>query len=298
MTAPTPECRFLCASKYAYAISAPGLLPEFGPYDAGAGLGSVVGFATGSSRIDAALVGTSSTDGVVLAFRGTLPPGGSPDKKQVLKDWLNDCEVALVVGNQLPGRVHHGFVGALDALWNDVASEVERQLKASAVKRLCVTGHSKGGAMAHLAAARFAVSGIVHGTDITVRTFEGAHPGDQAFADSYERQVVDVVRFEYADDLVPHVPPSLLFRQLFKTEEVFERLIEIDNSVDYAPAGVLRFIDWSGAIQSASTLLSAKRLAHLAEKLATGAFDEIVHDHSIDCGSGAMKAVCPVGVCP
>jgi len=100
-----------------------------------------------------------------LSFRGTLPPS-SPDKKQTLKDWLNDLEVALVVGDHLPGRVHHGFVGALDALWDGVLKLVTDQLATSMVKRLNITGHSKGGAVAHLAAARFAVSGVVHGSAI------------------------------------------------------------------------------------------------------------------------------------
>jgi len=299
MTASTLEGRLLCASKLAYAIAETGAVPAFGPYDAGAGLiAPVAGFANGSSRIDAALVGTSSTDGVVLSFRGTLPPS-SPDKRQTLEDWLNDLEIALVVGDQLPGRVHHGFVGALDTLWDDVLSQVVSQLAASSVKRLNITGHSKGGAVAHLAAARFAGSGIVHGSNIVVRTFEGAHPGDQTFADSYQRLVPDAVRYEYADDLVPHVPASLLVRRLFESEEIFGHLMAIDNSVDYAPAGVLRFVDWNGAIQVASTRLRTKRLAHLAEKLATppGGFADIVRDHSIDCGSGVMRAICPSGVC-
>ena len=251
MTAATLDGRLLCASKFSYAILTTGQVPALSPYDEGAGpLPGVTGFATGSSRIDAALVGTSRNDGVVLAFRGTLPPGGSRDPKQVLKDWLNDVEIALVVGNQLPGRVHHGFLGAVDALWTEMSAEVARQLVASTVKRLCITGHSKGGAVAHLAAARFAVSGIVHGSDIVVRTFEGAHPGDQAFADSYARLVPDVIRYEYADDLVPHLPPSLVVRHLFQSEALFAPLMAIDNNVDYAPAGTLKFIDWSGRSQT------------------------------------------------
>ena len=296
MTAASLDGRLVCASKYAYAIATTGPVPSLAPYDGGAALTSVTGFATGSSRIDAALVGTSATDGVVLAFRGTLPPG-SQDHKQTLKDWLNDLEVALVVGAGLPGRVHHGFLGTLDALWTDVSAEVARQLAASPVKRLAITGHSKGGAVAHLAAARFAVSGIVHGTDITVRSYEGAHAGDQAFADSYGRLVPDVVRYEHADDLVPHVPPSLLVRHLFQTSEIFASLMAIDNSVDYAPVGTLKFINWSGGFDSASPLLSTKRLFHLAQKISAGAFADIVVDHSIDCGSGVMSALNPTGVC-
>ena len=264
MTAPTIDGQLICASKLAYAVPVTGDVPPYPPYDVGAGLrGPVKCFATGSSRVDAALVGTGNL-GVVVAFRGTLPPT-SPDREQTLKDWMFDLEVALVQGDKLPGRVHHGFLNALDALWPDVWGAVKDQLAKADTKQLFITGHSKGGAVAHLAAARFAASNVVHGSDITVRTFEGAHPGDQAFADAYARLVRDVIRYEYADDLVPHVPPSIMFRHLFKGEEFFEPLMAIDDKVDYAPVGKLQFIDWDGMVQNASTLLCAERLAHLAK---------------------------------
>ena len=296
MAAPTIDGRMICASEWAYAVSEPGPVVALEPYFSGCGLqGQIVGFATGSSRIDAALVGTGP-DGVVLAFRGTLPPA-SPDHEQTLKDWLNDLEIALVAGDKLPGLVHHGFLGALDALWPDVAAAVAEQMASSPVKHLFITGHSKGGAVAHLAAARFALSSAVHGTDITVRTFEGAHPGDASFADGYLRLVSDVVRYEFQDDLVPHVPPSIMFRQLFAGEPFFAPLMAVDERVDYAPAGELRFIDWSGQIRGASTVLSTERLFHLSQAMATGAFARIVGDHAIDCSSGTFGAVCPSLAC-
>jgi hypothetical protein len=85
MAAPTVDGRMICASKWAYAVSVPGPVGALEPYFSGSGLqGQIVGFTTGSSRIDAALVGTGP-DWVVLAFRGTLPPT-SPDHEQTLKD--------------------------------------------------------------------------------------------------------------------------------------------------------------------------------------------------------------------
>jgi len=77
MPAPTLEGRLICASKWSYAITDSGPVPAIGPYDNGSALAGAIAFATGSSRIDAAIVGTGP-DGVVLAFRGTLPPT-SPD---------------------------------------------------------------------------------------------------------------------------------------------------------------------------------------------------------------------------
>jgi hypothetical protein len=296
MVAVDVDGRMICASMLAYAVSKTGQPEPVQPYFSGCGLpGPIAGFATGSSRIDAALVGTGP-DGVVLAFRGTLPPS-SPDHEQTLKDWLNDLEVGLVPGDKLPGFVHHGFLGALDALWPDISGAVAEQMKSSKVKHLNITGHSKGGAVAHLAAARFALSSVVHGTDITVRTFEGAHPGDASFASGYLRLVPDVLRYEFQDDLVPHVPPSLMFRHLFAQEEFFAPLMAADARVDYAPAGELRFIDWDGKICSETTVLRTRRLFHLSELLATAGFAKIVGDHSIDCASGSMKAICPSLAC-
>jgi hypothetical protein len=233
---------------------------------------------------------------VVLAFRGTLPPD-SPNLQQTLDDWLHDLEAVLVVGDGLPGAVHQGFLGALDALWPQVSAEVGRQMAVAPVKRLCITGHSKGGAVAHLAAARFAPSAAVHGADISVRTFEGAHPGNQSFADGYQRLVQDVIRYEFQDDLVPHLPPSIVVRRLFKAEPFFKPLMAIDANVDYAPAGRLQFIDWSGQLRDDSTLLGTERFFRLAGKMAAFDFATVVEDHAIACGSGCMKALCPVGVC-
>jgi hypothetical protein len=287
--------RMICASNWAYAILNAGAMPALAPFDVTCALAgpTVSGFATGSSRIDAAFIGTGP-DGVVLAFRGTLPPR-SPDHKQTLEDWLNDLEAVLVVGDKLPGRVHHGFLEALDALWPNVSEAVAQQMAASPLKHLTITGHSKGGAMAHLAAARFALSTVVHGSDITVRTFEGAHPGDQTFADGYQRLVPDAIRYEFQDDLVPHMPPSIMVRHLFKAEPFFKPLMAIDSGVDYAPAGRLQFIDWSGNVQAQSTVLSTERLFRLSKKLATLDFETIVSDHSIGITSGCLKAVWPAG---
>jgi Lipase (class 3) len=288
------DVRMICASNWAYAVLVGGEVPPLVPFEVESALAKpVVGFATGSSRIDAAFIG-SGPDGVVLSFRGTLPPS-SPDHMQTLQDWLSDLEAVLVVGDKLPGRVHQGFLGALDALWPDVSTAVAQRMAESPVKHLTITGHSKGGAMAHLAAARFALSSIVHGSDITVRTFEGAHSGDQAFADGYQRLVPDAIRYEYQDDLVPHLPPSIMVRQLFKAEPFFKPLMAIDSGVDYAPAGRLQFIDWNGDIREQSTMLSTERFFNLSKKLATLDFATIVTDHSIGVSSGCLKAVWPEG---
>lgn len=285
------------ASNLAYAIEVAGDVPELAPYFAGCSLISpIAGFVTGSDHIDAAFVG-SGQGVVVVAFRGTLPINAS-DQKQSLRDWLNNLEDILVTGEDLPGRVHQGFLRSIDGLWPALLDAVIKGLAQNPAARLLLTGHSKGGAAAHLAAARFAKSAVVNGSNITVRTFEGAHPGDQTFAEEYSRLVSDAIRYEYQDDLVPHLPPSVMLRHLFKGEELFDSLRAADNAVPYAPAGRLQFIDWDGKLRDQSTLLSTERLFNLSKKLVDCKFDEIVEDHSIRDSSGCLRAIWPDGYVP
>jgi len=288
---PEDDARMVLASHAAYSVSSSD--PDHPlPEDAAAiGLiGPVAGFATGADLIDAAFVGTSA-DGIVLAFRGTLSSQNGGDHKQTADDWINNLKADLTRGENLPGLVHRGFLDALKELWHDVEPEVIGRLKASPGKRLYITGHSKGGALAHLAAARFVQSALVQGSNITVRSFEGAHPGDQAFANGYLDLVADVTRYEYQDDLVPHLPPSIMFRHLFQAEPYFKPLQMIDSHVDYAPAGKLQFIDWADGIRAQSTLLSTERLFHLARRVTGGEFSEIVADHSISPGSSFRRSI-------
>jgi len=107
-------------------------------------------------------------------------------------------------------------------------------------KKLFITGHSKGGSVAHLCCGPVRLWQRRPWIGYHSAHVRRAHPGDQAFADAFSRLVKDVVRYEYGDDLVPHVPPSIMFRHLFKDEKFFEPLMAIDNGVDYAPAGTLK----------------------------------------------------------
>ena len=250
-----------------------------------------IGIAAGTDRINACLVGTTG-DGVVVAFRGTLPPG-TPDRAGTILDWFNDLRAELIPVKGIAGLVHEGFWTALDSLWADVVTEVGKRLQPST--KLYVTGHSKGGAMANLAAMRFKNA---PGTDPTVYTFAAAHPANEAFAADYNGKIGST-RYEYADDIVPHLPPSLPFRQAFQAVPFFAPLkAQLARDLNYSAVGTLKFIDWDGAIVDDSPGLRAQRYAHLTKLLLELKFDQIVRDHSIDCGSGYATAICPTDVCP
>ncbi len=96
-------------------------------------------------------------------------------------------------GDGLPGLVHAGFWGSLDTLWAGLVPEVQRRLAQGGPNcQLYITGHSKGGSMANLAAMRFLIERGVGGK---VYTYAAAHPGDEDFAAGYNVHIQSV-RYE------------------------------------------------------------------------------------------------------
>jgi hypothetical protein len=287
----TLDGRLLCASVSAYGIQKDGSFTAQPDYDRAAGwLKAPVSFVGGPDNINACLVGATA-DGVVVAFRGTLPPS-SPYRLETLLDWLNNFDGALVQTGNLPGRVHDGFRKALDTLWAPLLAEVQRLRAAAPGSNTFVTGHSKGGAMADLAAMRLELENGIH---TRVVTFAAPHPGDQAFAEGCIGRI-DVTRYEYADDIVPHVPPGLAFRRAFAAGPL-QRLVRDRPDPNYAPVGTLRYIRRDGTIVGDSPTLEAERFLSLTKQVAGGRVAEIAKDHDSRCGGGYMSALCPSGVC-
>ena len=286
------ECRLLCASVNAYGIQNDGTVVHDKPYfDAIQFAVEPTATIAGSVNINACLVGTN-TDGVVVAFRGTLPPD-SPNHEQTVRDWMNDLHAELIHGGGLPGLVHEGFWNSLDSLWPWLLPEVQKQLGGAGEGiNLYITGHSKGAALANLAAMRLKVE---KGITATVVTYAGPHPANEDFAAAYNK-LISSTRFEYADDIVPHLPPSLAFRHMFAavpfTQPYVHRL-----DLDYASVGRLQYIEQDDGIVDDSATLRFARFESLAKLIATGRFDEIVADHACRCSAGYMKGVCPTDLC-
>jgi len=302
MAAPTLEGRLLCASESAYAASTAGPIDPTlcAPYYGGAGfIEPPTALVDGPEAIHACIVGRTP-DGVVAAFRGTLPID-DPTKplKERIEDWCDDFRAELVASPTLPGRVHAGFIAAVNALWADVTAELGRQLALNkAQTALYMTGHSKGGAMAPLAALKWqAQTAAVP----VVVTFSAPRSGNDDYAAACNKVLTDYKRFEALDDIVPHLPPHIALIPLLNaaTDSRFDDL----DDYNYQSAGQLYYVDPTGKIESpisgslADHVLRLKRFGHLAEVIFEGEFDQIVHEHSIACGSGAQQAIYPSGVC-
>lgn len=133
---------------------------------------------------------------LVLAFRGST----------TMQDWLTDLKFtqAKEKSTGLPGRVHRGFVRALDEGWPRIAELLARADKAG--KTIWITGHSLGGGLSHIAAMRAALEGIpIAG----IYTFASPRVGDDEFVKAFNRQFSGrSYRVVNVEDLVPHVPPT------------------------------------------------------------------------------------------
>ena len=322
----TLACRLIHASNLAYSI------PQTGAsFDAATITAAVanVGFlpatlqffrAPGQNQINACYYGETATE-AILSFRGTLPPtNASLDGFfRSLLDWINDGDIKLVKGSNLAGMVHSGFLKSLDELWGWIDG-LQLKKVVDGGKALRITGHSKGGALVYLAAYRLAQLGV---KVASAYSYAGARAGDDAFAKAYDQMVKngniqEALRFEYQNDLVPHLPPSTsswrviqqgltLIHNKFPlaaphatanpamvrdVDNFLTQFDHISNWPSYVSAGKLQFIDWDNNIVGDSFSLSTDRNLRLATKMAEFKFEEIAADHSST--GGYMQIPCKV----
>jgi triacylglycerol lipase len=127
----------------------------------------------------------------VLSFRGT--------QVEEMRDVVADARVRKEP--EVFGKVHRGFKDALDEVWGDVAAA------AGAVgdRRLWITGHSLGAALAVLAAAR-----LSHGGHSVAGVYPLGQPrvGNASFVRAFDRELPDrCFRVVNYIDIVPRLPP-------------------------------------------------------------------------------------------
>jgi len=214
--------RLLCASTCAYDIA--------NPYFQGAGYLDGTKIRRISRGVNSVIIG-KTIDGIVLSFRGTLV------KSPI--DWLQNAAVLLTdVDKQIPGRIHLGFYKAVKSLWKSIkettldwlqeynnitirptnitTSTTAENNSGNSNKNLAhnescntkpkiyLTGHSKGGAMASLAAIFFTNDPNLPDPHY-VATFGSARLGDDTFRDHFN-QKINQTTYENYLDLIPFLP--------------------------------------------------------------------------------------------
>ena len=286
--------KLMYAARKAYQVTATGPVPAYAAGSPDAADDAEIawlptpqqGFASGTDLMNAGYVGETATE-IIVAFRGTLPLSlGSPDHQQAMVDWLNDGDAVPVAFDASTGLVHKGFLAALNTLWTAMGPAVNAVSAASPLKPIYVTGHSKGGAIANLAALR--IKAALPNASVSVVTIAAARSGDAAFQADYDQKIPHSIRFEYRDDIVPHLPPTNGFLDVLRHIPAFAAKLSPTINCDFVSVGDLHFIDWSTpeTIEGDSFLLEMRRHVSLGTLILTLKFNQIAGDHTIDPGGG------------
>lgn len=158
---------------------------------------------------------------IIVVFRGT---------EGKIRDWRTDRKFIRAKWKG-EGTVHRGFNEAMESVWSDVEQQI--QALRTDQQKIWLTGHSLGGALATLTAARTALH--LSPEDIGgVYTFGQPRVGDFDFSDDYNGALKDkTFRVVNNNDVVTRVP--------FQT-------------FGYSHVGTLKYFDVNGKLKSDSEL--------------------------------------------
>ena len=270
--------RMLRAAHRAYSIKDNNVpVPKDDDYHLDIFVETPIGYTAGIDQIHAALLGKTSSE-IVLAFRGTIPKDPW--------DVLNDADVPLVPFEG-DGNVHQGFLRALTELWREIAQPLTALLDQNPGLPLTITGHSKGGSLALLAGVKIVRdlydTVVTHGP-LVIRTFAAPRVGDEVFRIALEKITANIRRYEYGNDIVPHVPLSnvvVTALDLIKDElpDWLRKLI--DNIPEgYVSIGALQYIPHDPTeIEGDTPKVAGTRLWKLIHAALTSP-EELISDHS------------------
>jgi hypothetical protein len=157
----------------------------------------------------------SNGEVALLAFRGTSNPG----------QWIRDLRILPV--SHPWGSVHAGFRSGIDIAELDLTAF---EAVAKTAKHVWITGHSLGGALAVMAAARMKI----HGIDTALYTYGQPRVGLGNFAQYFLSQLPEnLIRFVNQSDIVPRVPPGLIYRHFGTVKHIVPGALEgIDSMLD------------------------------------------------------------------
>lgn len=297
-------CQLLCASNAAYSILPSMSSGWFNPCGDNNIYYNSIGFVGNpyvvSIDIEAALVGATTTE-IIVAFRGTIAPAFTWGS---FWDWFQDFCAKPASNINLPGEVHSGYLYAVILLAGEINSAIQT-LDPNGTMPVYITGHSKGGGMAPIAAMYMK---NVYQTNVTQTiTFAGPNPGNSDFQSVYNTTFTNHLRYENYLDLVPLMPP------VPETIDVLEVIPDLPQSFidklndakgwDYQSVGTLEYIESNADVKSLNWIEADAylpfRLAEISEKIVTFQLSEIGDAHHSSCGYRYMEGTCGAdGVCP
>ena len=177
------------------------------------GFDEIVTFAPDDTSQDESARGYigANRDAIVLAFRGT----------DDVADWLTNLNVVQIEDHG--ALVHRGFSQALTAVWPRIETTLQSLLDRHS-RKILVTGHSLGGALATLAALCIQRMGI---EQLETLTFGQPRVGNRDLAGQI---TAPFYRFAYYADPVCLAPFS------------------VPRAMQYKHAGMLKLIDATGYI--------------------------------------------------
>lgn len=239
--AETLDGRLICASQCAYNLTQ--------PYFRSAGYRPDTVAKRVSRGVNSVLIGITH-DGITVAFRGTQSSNSL--------DWIQNAALFLTpVGDRtgFKGKMHAGFYRTTKSLWKASKEVLVEMLKISDErgwnKEVYFTGHSKGGAMASVAALLMKRDGDLP-DPAYVCTFGSARVGDSEFRDYYNKKISQT-SYEAHLDIIPFLPPSASMMGNVNDElaNVINRLLWSEKSSDkknkykwdYQTVGKRKFID-------------------------------------------------------
>ena len=258
----------------------------------------------GEGFINVATVGQCPF-GIVVAFRGTLPPSATDPDSWL--DWLQNFFAIPASSpsgpNQVPGQVHSGFFNATTSIIQQVHNLV-LALDPAGDAPVFVTGHSKGGAMATIGAYLLSQDRGVPNVQPVI-TIASPRPGDVNFQTGFEA-VMSQTRYENDRDLVPLVPPPLDFigrmthNPLLSLTPEGQRLSHMLQSAqdwNYVPVGNMLFITSNFMVISNEDPTAQKLdvVAEFVADLLTKNFSSFGDAHSLLPGKGYNSGICGIG---
>ena len=159
----------------------------------------------------------------IAAFRGSEARlrEGDTDPRHIIADWMTDLDFLPETWDQ-GGMVHRGFKKALQDVWPDLEDYMSNLQNKN--RKIWMTGHSLGAALATLAADRY---GNVQG----LYTYGSPRVGDQDFKEDFN---VNAYRFVNNSDIVTKVPPANMYCHVGELKFIDSEGIIHDNTNRWA----------------------------------------------------------------